>query len=320
MTTSLILITITVFIAIELLYFKVASHYNIIDHPNSRSSHSNLTIRGGGIIFPMAFVIYLLYFGSSSIYFLCGLFLISLISFADDVKPVNSKLRLIIHLIAVGFLFLELDLFGLTWYLMLFAFFFAIGTINAVNFMDGINGITGGYSLITLITLWMINNYIVMFTNSNLILISLISVAVFNLFNFRNKALCFAGDVGSVSIGFILVYFILALILKSQNFNYILLLLAYGLDVVTTIIFRLIRKEDVLEAHRTHFYQHLYNNRGIPQLTVSFIYIFLQFILNLILIYSRIESNWIMASIIIMTGIVFVKLRFEFEGSKTLLG
>jgi UDP-GlcNAc:undecaprenyl-phosphate GlcNAc-1-phosphate transferase len=320
MTISLILITVTVFVVIELLYFKLANHYNIIDHPNNRSSHTHITIRGGGIIFPIALLAYLFYFETSSIYFLSGLFLISGISFADDIKQVNNKLRLIIHLIAVALLFFELNLFGLQWYIMAFAFFFAIGTINAINFMDGINGITGGYSLITLITLWLINNYIILFTDSNLLLITLIAVAVFSLFNFRNKAICFAGDVGSVSIGFILVYFILSLILKSQNINYILLLLVYGLDVVSTIIFRLIRKENVLEAHRTHFYQFLYNNRGISQLTISFIYIFLQFVLNLVLIYSRIESIWLMVSIIITAGIVFVKLRFEFEGTKRLLG
>ncbi|CAM4109279.1 UDP-N-acetylmuramyl pentapeptide phosphotransferase/UDP-N-acetylglucosamine-1-phosphate transferase [Pedobacter westerhofensis] len=320
MTISLILIMITVFIVIELLYFKLATYYNIIDQPNIRSSHTDVTIRGGGIIFPLALLAYFIYFGTTSIYFLCGLFLISIVSFADDIKPVNNKLRLIIHLISVGLLFYELHLFSLPWYMMLFAFFFAIGTINAVNFMDGINGITGGYSLITLITLWFINTYMVLFTDPNLILITLLSVAVFTVFNFRKKALCFAGDIGSVSIGFILVYFILALILKTQNLNYILLLLAYGLDVVTTVIFRFIRKENVLEAHRTHFYQYLSNNRGITQLRVSLIYILLQFVVNLVLIFSRIESVGLMITIMTVSGIVFVKLRFEFEGTKRLLG
>ena len=320
MTIPLVLITIILLLIIELLYFRVADHYKIIDQPNSRSSHTKVTIRGGGIIFPIALLLFPLYFGTANIWFLTGLFLISAISFADDIRHVNNKLRLIIHLAAVGLLFYQLNLFGLSWYLILFAFFFTIGTINAVNFMDGINGITGGYGLITLITLLAINNYGVEFTDSNLLMTAVIAVAVFNLFNFRKKAKCFAGDVGSVSLGFILVYFILSLILKTENFTYILLLLVYGLDVVTTIIFRLIRKENVLEPHRSHFYQYLFNDRRVSQIIVSLLYIALQLVINILLIYSGIDSIWIMVTILILSGIVFVKMRFVLEGTEKLLG
>ena len=320
MTKSLILISIIVFVVIELIYFQLAKRFHITDHPNNRSSHTAITIRGGGVIFPIAFLFYQFYFGIAPLYFLSGLFLISIISFADDISQVNSKLRLAIHLMAVSLLFYQLNLFYLSWYLMFFAFFFAIGTINAINFMDGINGITGGYGILVLATLWTINRTVISFTDSSLLLMIILAVAVFNLFNFRKKAVCFAGDVGSVSLGFIIVYFILSLILKTHNFNYILLLLIYGLDVVSTIVFRMLRKENVLEAHRSHFYQYLYNNMGISQLLVSSIYIFLQFLVNLILIFSGIESTWLMILVIVLSGIVFVKLRFEFEGTKKLLG
>ena len=320
MTIPLVLITIILLFIIEMLYFWLADHYKIIDQPNSRSSHTEVTIRGGGIIFPIALLLFPLYFGTANIWFLTGLFLISAISFADDIRHVNNKLRLIIHLAAVGLLFYQLNLFGLSWYLILFAFFFTIGTINAVNFMDGINGITGGYGLITLVTLLAINNYVVEFTDSNLLMTAVIAVVVFNMFNFRKKAKCFAGDVGSVSLGFILVYFILSLILKTENFTYILLLLVYGLDVVTTIIFRLIRKENVLEPHRSHFYQYLFNDRRVSQIIVSLLYIALQLVINILLIYSGIDSIWIMVTILILSGIVFVKMRFVLEGTEKLLG
>jgi len=320
MTISLVLITITVLLVIELLYFRLADHYQIIDQPNNRSSHTEVTIRGGGIIFPIALLLFPIYFGTANIWFLTGLFLISSISFADDIKHVNNKLRLMIHLAAVGLLFYQLSLFGLSWYLILFAFFFTIGTINAVNFMDGINGITGGYGLITLITLLGINQYVVTFTDSNLLITAVIAVGVFNIFNFRKRAKCFAGDVGSVSLGFILVYFILSLILKTENFNYILFLLVYGLDVVSTIIFRLIRKENVLEPHRSHFYQYLFNDRRIPHIIVSLLYIALQLVINILLIYSRIDSIFILVTLLILSGIVFVKMRFMLEGTKKLLG
>lgn len=319
MTVSLAFITIFILIIIELLYFKVATSYKIIDHPNLRSSHTDITIRGGGIIFPLALFLYFLYFGNAYVYFLSGLLLISLVSFADDIKHVNNKLRLLIHLMAVALLFYQLQLFGLPWYFILFAFFFTIGTINAINFMDGINGITGGYALITLISLYLLNTFIVVFTDGNLLIIPILAVIVFNFFNFRNKARCFAGDVGSISIGFILVYFILSLIIQTQNFNYILLLLVYGLDTVSTIIFRIIRKEKVMEPHRSHFYQFLSNEKGISQLNVALLYIIVQIIINVILVLSNIQSIWVMLCLIFVSGIVFVKLRFVFEGTEKLL-
>jgi len=170
MTVPVALMILALLLNIEMLYFKLADHFRIIDHPNTRSSHTEVTIRGGGIIFPIALLLFPLYFGTANSWFLIGLFLISAISFADDIKHVNNKLRLTIHLVAVGLLFYQLNLFGLSWYLILFAFFFTIGTINAINFMDGINGITGGYGLITLLTLLGINQYVTPFTDPNLLI------------------------------------------------------------------------------------------------------------------------------------------------------
>lgn len=320
MTFFQIITSVILLVIIELLYFKAAVYFNITDRPNLRSSHTEITIRGGGIIFPVSLFLYAVCFGFKDIYFLSGLFLISLISFADDIKPVNNKFRLLIHLIAVGLLLYQLGIFILPVYIIIMAFFFTIGTINAVNFMDGINGITGGYSLITLISLFLVNQYGTSFTNPDLLLIAIIAVTIFNFFNFRKKARCFAGDAGSVSIGFIILYFILLLVLKTENPGYILLLLVYGLDVVTTICFRLLRKEKLMEAHRSHFYQYLSNEKGISQLVVASIYILIQVVINLLLIINGLQSIWLMLLVIMVSGIVFVKLRFDFEGTKRLLG
>ena len=320
MTVTLVIITFILLLILELVYFRIADRFQIIDQPNNRSSHTEVTIRGGGIIFPLALLLFPLYFGTAESWFLAGLLLISMISFMDDIKHVNNKLRLSIHLVAVGLLFYQLGIFGLSWYLILFAFFFTIGTINAINFMDGINGITGGYGLITLISLFCINHFVTPFTNPDLLLTAIIALFVFNIFNFRTRAKCFAGDVGSVSLGFIVVYFILSLILKTENFNYILLLLVYGLDVVSTIVFRMIRKENVMEPHRSHFYQYLFNEKKIPQLIISITYMALQLLVNILIVYSHIESIWMMLVILAVSGIVFVKMRFMFEGTERLLG
>lgn len=310
--------SICILLVLQVFYFKIADHYNIIDKPNHRSSHVNVTIRGGGIIFALALLLYPLYGGLLYPWFLCGLLIIGFISFIDDTRPLSSKLRILFHLGAVSLLFIQLGLFQLPFYLILVAFIFVIGTINAINFMDGINGITGAFGLVTLGTLYYINTT-VLFTTQRFLLVAILAVLVFNFFNFRVKAKCFAGDVGSVSLAFIVVFFTLQLILKTQDLSYILLLLVYGLDTCTTIFFRLIRRENIAEAHRSHFYQFWANEKKVPHLTVSAIYGLIQLLINIVLLSSA--SHSIIASFvfILLSVVLFVGVRFYAEGAGRLL-
>lgn len=317
MNIFLLLASLLVVFALELIYFKIANKYNIIDYPNHRSSHTKVTIRGGGIIFSISLLLGGLYWGWQYDYFLAGLFLISLISFIDDIKPISNKIRILFHLVAVSLLFIQLNIYNLPFYWI--ALVFVIGTINAVNFMDGINGITGGYSLITILTFLYINNYVTVFIDNIYIVLSLISLLVFNFFNFRSKAKCFAGDVGSVSIAFIMIFFILQLIIKTNNPGYLLLLLVYGLDTATTLLFRVLKRENIFEAHRMHFYQFLANEKKIPHLAVAVIYIGSQVIINAVLInYLLISISYLVLSIILIT-LIFIIIRLFFEGPKRLL-
>jgi len=313
------IITILMFCA-ELLYFKIADKFNIIDQPNHRSSHTQLTLRGGGIIFTISLILYPLYFGIIYGYFILGLAIISFISFADDIKTVSNRLRILFHLIGVALMFSQLGLFHLSIYWIVLALILVIGCINAINFMDGINGITGAYALIALCSLLYVNIYVTNFTITSFLITSIISVIVFNFFNFRKKAMCFAGDVGSVSIAFIILFFILELIIKTENFNYLLFLLLYGLDAVTTIVFRLIRKENIFDAHRSHFYQYLSNEKSAPHLLVASIYAIVQLIFNLIIIFLMPNSVFVLVLAIFFSTVAFVILRFSSEGSAKLLG
>ena len=299
---------------LELIYFKIADRYNIIDHPNHRSSHTNVTIRGGGIIFPIGFLMASFYFGGEYVYFLVGLLLISSVSFMDDMKPVSKRVRIIIHLVSVALLFYQLGLFHLQPYWILLGLVFVIGTINAINFMDGINGITGGYGLVTLVTLYFINKYLILFTDEKYLVICILSLLVFNLFNFRKSAKCFAGDIGSVSIAFIIAFFLLQLILKTNNLNYLFLLLVYGLDSSTTILFRIIRREKISEAHRSHFYQFLSNEKKIPHLIVASGYALFQLLINIILLNFATVSLFKSFVVLFFFGAVFVVIRFKIEG------
>jgi len=304
---------------LELLYFKLADKFNIIDKPNHRSSHAKITIRGGGIIFPVAVLIFAITNSFQYPHFILGLLAISIISFLDDVLTLNNKIRLTIHLASVLLLFLQWDLFNFSWYWLPVALIFVIATINAYNFMDGINGITGGYSLLTIATLYYINQYMVSFTSTELLIVIGLSLVVFNFFNFRKKAKCFAGDVGSVSIAFIIVFLIGQLILKTQNMCYILLLLVYGIDTALTVLFRKIRSENIFEAHRTHFYQYLSNQLKYSHLFVSFLYIVVQLLINILLI-SFANDNMIYTFPLFFTATaIYLLLRFWLEGKQKLL-
>jgi UDP-N-acetylmuramyl pentapeptide phosphotransferase/UDP-N-acetylglucosamine-1-phosphate transferase len=270
-----IFIFLLLFVA-ELAYFKVANYFNIIDKPNQRSSHTRITLRGGGVVFYIGALLYFVLQGFQYPWFFCGLTMLSLISFADDVRPQSSKLRLLVHFTAMGLMFYQWGLFELPWYFSVCALVVSTGILNAYNFMDGINGITGGYSLVVAGALLYINIYRVQFIDNELIYYVILSLLVFNYFNFRTKARCFAGDVGSISIAFILLFLLGKLIIATNDISYIVLLGVYGVDTVLTIIRRLLLKENIFEAHRKHAYQLLANEIKLPHVWVSTIYASLQ--------------------------------------------
>ena len=154
-----------------------------------------------------------------------------------------------------------------------------VGIINAYNFMDGINGITGAYSLAVLIPLAVLNvRY--SFVDPALIFVTALSVLVFCFFNFRKRARCFAGDVGSVGIAFIILFILGRLIAATGDIQYLLLLGVYGIDTVLTIIHRIMLHEHLGEAHRKHAYQLMANELHIPHTSVSFFYFALQLIVS----------------------------------------
>ena len=277
------LIVLIILFVLELLYFKVADRFNIIDKPNERSSHSTVTLRGGGIIFYFGAFIYFILSGFQYPWFFLGLTLMTAVSFLDDVFTLSNKIRLLIHFSSVLLMTYQLDLFSMPWYYLLITFIIVVGVINAYNFMDGINGITACYSL-AIGALLMIVNHQLYFIDKDLLSYTLLGVLVFAFFNFRTKAKCFAGDVGAVAIAFILLFALGALIIKTGNVIYILFLSIYGIDAVWTIVRRLIKKENIFEAHRSHLYQFLGNEAKANKLVVSFCYGLIQFLIGLLVI------------------------------------
>lgn len=270
------LVVLVLLFVIELMYFRVADYFNIIDKPNKRSSHTKITLRGGGIIFYVGALVYFFASGFMYPWFMLGLTLIAGVSFADDVRSVSQKVRLVFHFAAMLLMFYQWGMSTMPWWYMVVALIVCMGIINAYNFMDGINGITGGYSLVVLVALAYVNTWVIPFVESEMIYTLVIAVLVFNFFNFRQKARCFAGDVGSVSVAFIILFLLGKLILTTGDWSYIIFLAVYGADSVLTIVHRLILHENIGQPHRKHMYQLMANELGIPHVQVAVLYMVAQ--------------------------------------------
>jgi UDP-N-acetylmuramyl pentapeptide phosphotransferase/UDP-N-acetylglucosamine-1-phosphate transferase len=274
----------TILAIVSFIYLKLAIKFKIIDKPNERSSHTKITVRGGGIIFPIAILLFFIFNDYQYPYFVLGVFLISVVSFLDDIYTLSARIRFPFQIFAVLLVFFELDI--PIEILSLFYLILGIGLINLFNFMDGINGITGLYSIAVLSVFYFINlNEEII--NPDLIIYSIISLVIFGFYNFRKKAIFFAGDIGSIAIG-VLVFFIafyFAVELKSPLI--ILSVIVYGADGGNTLLYRkFFTNESVFEPHRHHIYQKLVDLKKISHIKVSIVYALIQLLMNVVLYYT----------------------------------
>ena len=294
---------------LELLYFKIADKFNIIDKPNERSSHSSIVLRGGGIIFLLGAWIWSAFFGFQYPLFLVAVTRAAGISFVDDIHSLPDSVRLVVQFAAMGLLIWQLFIMAgegsfimasEPWMKIGFigaALVVCVGATNIYNFMDGINGITAGYSAAVLLPL-MIVNRMYNFIDTSFLLVALLSIIVFSFFNFRSrgKAKCFAGDVGSVGIAFILLFAIGALIAKTGDITWLVFLLVYGVDGCLTICHRILLHENLGQAHRKHVYQLMANELKISHPVVSLVYALIQLIVSAGFIYlvpDNAGAHWI---------------------------
>ena len=313
------LIITVLLLAAELIYFKIADKCNIIDKPNERSSHSTIVLRGGGVIFTISMIAWAIMMVAQNndivpyLPFLGGLVLIAGVSFWDDVHSLPDSVRLVAQFAAMGLMFWSMGILRWDmWWGVAIALIVCVGATNIINFMDGINGITAGYALAVLVPLLLLNGMPdqvgpdalrqaqgpVGFIEPSYLVVAIIGVLVFCIFNFRpkGKAKCFAGDVGSIGIAFIMLFAIGKLIVKTEDLTYLVFLLVYGVDGVLTICHRVMLHENLGQAHRKHAYQLLANELGWSHVTVSLLYMGLQLAVSLGFIYlcpSGELAHWI---------------------------
>ena len=299
-------IVLVLLFVLELIYFKIADKCNIIDKPNERSSHTVITLRGGGVIFYLGMLIFFIASGGDYPWFMLGLTMITAISFVDDIKPISQLPRLAVHVIAMILMFYQWGLFELSWWIAIVALVVCTGIINAYNFMDGINGITGGYSLVVLAALAYVDARMVAFIEPSIIYTMMCAVVVFNFFNFRKKARCFAGDVGSVSVAFIILFLVGKLMIATMNFSWIILLVVYGVDSVMTILHRLQLHENIGLPHRKHLYQIMANELHMPHVWVSIVYMVVQAAVVAGFIACYEYGYWYLLATCVVLGLVYV--------------
>lgn len=301
-----------VLMILMLLYFKVADRYNIIDKPNQRSSHTEITLRGGGIIFWFSALLYFAQHIPTNYFFFTGITLVSLVSFWDDIQSLSNKIRISIHFLAITLVFFDLGLFHLipVWGVVI-AYVLSIGLINAYNFMDGINGITGLYTLTVMGSLLYVNTKIQLFTDGSFIKYAMMASLVFLFFNYRKKAKCFAGDVGSIAIAFWIIYLVLKLILISNSLIWLLFLAVYGADAVCTILHRLYLKQNIFEAHRLHLYQVLSNEYKIQHRLVALYYALMQIVVSIVVVFFYHKVQDILLFLMVIPPLLLVySLKF----------
>jgi UDP-N-acetylmuramyl pentapeptide phosphotransferase/UDP-N-acetylglucosamine-1-phosphate transferase len=312
------LIIFILILSAELVYFRIADKFNIIDKPNERSSHSSIVLRGGGIIFLIGMWVWSAFNGFSYPWFIVAVTLSAGISFVDDIHSLPDSVRLAVQFVAMGLMFYELDIIHPElWWVILIALIVSVGASNVINFMDGINGITGAYSMASLIPLYLLNKSI-NFVEESLIITIILADIVFCLFNFRpkGKAKCFAGDVGSIGMAYILLFMIGNLILKTGDITYLIFLLVYGVDGCLTICHRIMLHENLGEAHRKHAYQLMANELKIGHVKVSSFYMLLQLIISLGFIYvcpTSIGYHWAyLTSVFLVLSIVYILFKKKY--------
>ena len=323
----------------ELVYFKIADHFNIIDKPNERSSHSTIVLRGGGIIFSLSMIVWavLMVVQGNDITgylpFLCGSLLIAGVSFWDDVHSLPDSLRMTVQIVSILLMFWSVGLYTAIspWWLMVLivvvALFFCVGATNFINFMDGINGITAAYAMAMIIPIALLNEMpeqvghdVTPFIEPSYLIVAIIGILVFSIFNFRpkGKAKCFAGDVGSIGIAFIILFALGRLMLATKDVTYIVFFLVYGIDGTLTIIHRIMLHENLGQAHRKHAYQLMANELGMSHVVVSLLYMGMQLVVSLGFIYlcpNTMLAHWIYligaAAFLAVAYILFMKKYYH---------
>lgn len=281
----------------NIVYLKVARKFNILDRPDYRGSSRNSNITGGGVVFYISFLLFFAYENQNqySLFFV-AVTTMAFISFIDDIQGLSVWKRLLFQSFSIVLLVMNI---GITKYLMPFCIS-GVYIINSYNFMDGINGITGIYSLVLISAFCFLNYCYPFMENNDLMIFTGISLLIFSFYNFRDKAVFFAGDVGSIVIGMIVFFLLLKSLIVLKFPLLISFILIYMIDTSLTILRRLTLKENIFEPHRKHLYQVLFDNTKLSHYHITIYYSFIQFCFVVIAFFNFDKSKTTQISILLI--------------------
>lgn len=312
----LYILTFVLLAAVEVAYLPIARRNHWTTERNRRADGHPVTPIGGGVVFYVAMVVWAI--SMSIIYrrpdigggFIIGLTMLAACSFADDLLQLKVWIRLVVQFVAVIFLGLQCMAFHAPILLWPAYILCAVAFINAYNFMDGINGITAAYSLVVLGVFLYIDQYVMNFISGSLLIMALGAVVVFGFFNFRQRARVFAGDVGSISMGFIICYALVSYILARGSLTAIIFVSVYGVDTFITVVRRAAEGENILRSHRKHIYQLLTGIWHVGQLKVATGYALLQLAISACYLYfcttALAQKVYFVAVVAALTGLYFI--------------
>jgi UDP-N-acetylmuramyl pentapeptide phosphotransferase/UDP-N-acetylglucosamine-1-phosphate transferase len=246
----------------------------ILDHPNERSLHDRPVPRGGGLAILIAMgicgaAVALIYPARGLAGMGLGTLIVAVVSFIDDRHSITPAGRFVAHVAAsavilyYGFFLHKLEIPGMSWDWppiagAVLSAVFIVWMINLYNFMDGMDGFAGGMAVFgfgAFATMGWMAGHGTFFTIS---LIIVAASAGFLFFNFP-PARIFMGDVGSSTLGLLAAALSLWGV-RENVFPFLAAVLVFSpfiADATVTLVRRLLRREKVWQAHKTHYYQQL---------------------------------------------------------------
>ncbi len=314
-TILVVVLLLLIMLGWEVLYLRIARNYNLTAKVTSRSAHSYPVVTGGGSVFYFTTLVYQIFCWCNLLppnfnilgWAFGGITLLAIISFLDDIYDLSPYLRMLVQFIGASLIALQLNFFDIPWYYCTTALIAIVGFLNIYNFMDGITGMLMAYSTVVLLSLLFVSE-----TFYGLIIFLLLSLVIFGIFNFRSIPLCFSGDIGSIVMGALIIFILFSSIIESLNITYIMFVSVYAVDGVCTIIYRLIKRQNILQAHHLHIYQLLSRIWEISQFRISIAYASLQLVIStaLLLIPTEMQPSYSIGVLFALCS-AYVYIRYK---------
>ncbi len=310
-----------------LIWVFVEKGYILLVKYLRKTSEPQKPVSGGGFLIPLAVLLFYLlerrqgvdpvtgFIDQAPMTWLWGLLILCVVSGWDDFRALPVFPRIAAQLLAVGLLFWQfaptLGSVDVQWWNIAIAAIFAIGFLNMWNFMDGINGITGWMTLATLLPAMSLCEFHYIQWGIGATIIP--PTIAFLGFNCRRKAACYAGDIGAISIAYILLFVWGSNLSQLWNVGEpawwsVVFFAVYLVDAGWTIVLRLKRRENIFKPHLNHAYQHLCHRLGWNPVVVSVLFAATQLSVSLIAYTEAVQQYiywYVTAVFVALTGTYF---------------